>query len=309
MAAAVRTATAEASGSSESAGGLGRQPSSSSVEAARKAWRAAVEAEGKGCAPPASVLRRWLGKATALHHLRSAAPHASIAGRFDDLEGDLTSAVPRCLQFLADGLSGRDGEATRPQWCAEAAGAMEGALAERLREVVVTLAEAGCDWRWEVGEIDEAWVDRVFVIFGVSRTRMLHRGPVHIMSGFGNQFVVGHEQAEFDGRAGALQKLLDSDRVVVADVKVLAKQHSSLWCRSTCLTDAPESGGAHSPPGMGEMRAVEHVLRMEMALSQEHGQFSGNGNVLQASPWHIADWNWLCYGNHPALQRGDEAPW
>lgn len=286
----------------------GHVPSSpSSLEAARRVWRATVEGCAEHRAPPASTLYRWMGKMTALHYLRSAAPHVSTTGRFDDLEGDVACAAPHCLQFLSEGLSSKEGERG---WRPGEAAAVEAALGQRLQDMVETLTQARSTWWWEVTGIHQAWVERVFIIFGVSRTRTLHRGPIDIISGFGNQFVVGQEQAELYGRVGAAQKSLDSDMVVVADVIMQATQRSAMWCPDHDSAGALSSEDVDHEPNLGDHNVVEHILRLEMALSQEWGQFGpGTGQVLRAGPWQIADWNGLCRGNHPALQHGEEAPW
>mmetsp|Transcript_55506 Transcript_55506/g.154676 ORF Transcript_55506/g.154676 Transcript_55506/m.154676 type:complete len:397 (+) Transcript_55506:77-1267(+) len=295
-----------------------------SLEAACALWHACVEATDLAyrlSQRPRQVgtLSAWLGTKLALHHLRSVAADAEDFCRFDNLEADVANAAPQCLQFLADcfdtcsNAKAESAISLRPPY-------VEEMLGDRLRDALSKLQEAGCAWRWEVQDVTDARIERVFVIIGASRSGAQKR--TNILPAFGQQFVLTPAQTKIfldskeglRGRMDVLQQLLVSDAVVVADAVVTANQRSELSCPG--LPDngtrgAFNAAGSRAAPdgGLGRLQTLQHALRFEMALKQE-GQFGSDGvPALRASSWQIADWNMICRGNHPALPQDCQSPW
>merc|ERR1711862_672952 len=112
--------------------------------------------------------------------------------------------------------------------------------------------------------------DRLFLIYGVSRTRQLHGGLVDIIQGFGNQFVVDAAQAKWHGTMIAMQRSWDMDMVVVADIEMKATQQSSLQCPEDEPASSTQVKEADRGTSLGKearnRSVVKHVLRMEMTL-------------------------------------------
>merc|ERR1712166_1120627 len=107
------------------------------------------------------------------------------------------------------------------------------------------------------------------------------------------------------GRMSVLQELMFSDSVLVGDVALRTTQRSSLH-------HSPDHRGhTEQPPTeeLGSVQTVEHVLRLEMPLKQIRDHANDDVPLLRPSSWQIADWNWACSGNHPALPRDVPAPW
>merc|ERR1712113_1002656 len=173
---------------------------------------------------------------------------------------------------------------------------------------VTILHNNGKTWRWELGDVISTDVERVFVIFGSSRTGTTRRGPTDILYAFGQQFVFTRAQlskfvdtsAGLASRISVMQELVFADLVLVADVRVKVLQRG-------VLLDSSKADGSELPAE----REVEHVLRMESQFLAERGYHDGDDQVprKRCSPWQIADWNGICNGNHPALQAGYPSPW
>merc|ERR1719491_1761795 len=126
----------------------------------------------------------------------------------------------------------------------------------------------------------------------------------------GQQFVLKRDQGKrfldrsvgVRSRVSVLQELLFEDSVLVADVSLLTRQTSKLVC------PGGENADKARPDATPDV--VGHVLRMEMALERQRGVTDTSGfPILRPSSWMIVDWNWLCFGNHPALPRDVQAPW
>jgi hypothetical protein len=216
-----------------------------------------------------------------------------------------------CLRFLADEALSKD------NFTGKASSSLqehfiEETLSEQLCRMMTALRTAGCEWRWELGDIEEVAVRRLFVVVGGSRGGTRQRGPtgLGILGAFGQQFVLSEDQYTrfidkgMKGRMDVLQELLFSDSVLVGDVAIQVKQRCSLSC------DPKSTGaGVASTDEFACNRSVTHVLRLEMALNQIRNQGYDDIPHLRASSWQIADWNWLCVGNHPALPPGVPSPW
>jgi len=318
----VRSASSPDGGDTSAGGGStggddGREPApaaSSDAAAAARDWHVVVEGTRERPRRMASSWYSWLGKRIAIYHLRSVAPHANEEGRFDDLESDVERGAKQCMQFLADNLGGCGSNSVAASTGRLVAPNVETVLSERLVSMVDAFRSAGCSWHWELHGIADVRVERLFVIVGASRGGQVRRGPISILGAFGQQFVLSEKQAKafldrkggLMGRVTVLQELLFDDMVLVVDVTVKATQRSALQCPDGCLEAAPCSPGKpEEEPSIPQH--VEHMLRLEMALSPERN-YGSDEPVFRASSWQIADWNWVCGGNHPALPRGVEAP-
>lgn len=244
-----------------------------------------------------------MGKVMAIRYAKALT--SNYPGSFDTVDADLEAGAQHCLGFLASNVGG--GAETvqhSAQMSALQPPFVEERLGERLRDLLDRLCTAGYDWRWEVDE-DEmtARVDRVFMVSGVSRTGGLVSEPEIIMiPPLGQQHVMPFNRMTVfrDGRMSekleAYEELMMADMVLVADVTVKTSQRWGFR--------QPEEKSSSSFSLDSEK--VEHVLRLEMALPQVGGSDMPNKRV---SSWQLADWNWLCNGNHPALKKGKRAPW
>lgn len=309
-------------------------------------WTAAVEADRTAERVPSKLelvgpVQTWLGKKVALHHVRGLAPQGREEGRFEDLEGDVASAAPQCLRFVAAGLercrsTGSTSHLQQPY--------LHERLGDRLSSTVASLKAAGEEWRWEIESVGDVHVDRIFLIIGGSRTGSFRRGSPELPV-LGQHFVLTEGQRKrfldsgIRGRLDVLQELLFSEIVLVADASMTVKQRS--WLRSPGSTDERAGGGdstaaasaeplpsgakAEPPiaaaagtgdgtpelpppsPEKGELKEVRHVLRFEMSLTPERSFDEGPPN-MRASAWQIADWNWICLGNHPGLPPDVRSP-
>jgi len=292
-------ASSSEGGDDDEGGSEGPKPTP--LASAQCQWAVAVEGQMEYEAPRPASWYRWLSRKIALHHLRGA---VSEEGDFDTLETDVAAGAAHCLHFLADSFGGGK---VRVKKSSLQDPYMDDALGERLQEMVTALVDAGCDWNWEVLSVDEAQLERLFMIVGASRSGSLQKGKNDILGAMGQQFVLKREQSErFLDRSGGvrarvsvLQELLFEDSVLVADVSLRSMQKSKLTC------PGGETVEHHDHP-----EVVGHILRMEMALERQRGMTDSSGlPVLRPSSWTIVDWNWLCIGNHPALPPGYPAPW
>lgn len=268
----------------------------------RCVWSVAVEGQMEFEAPRPSSWYEWLSRKIALHHVRGTVSEEE--GDFNTLEADVADGAAHCLHFLADSFGGGK---SRVKKSSLQDPYMDDALGDRLQEMVAALIHTGSDWRWEVLNVDEAKLERLFMIVGASRSGSLAKGKNDILGAMGQQFVLKREQSErFLDRSGGvrtrvavLQELLFEDSVLVADVSLRTKQTSAVTC------PGGEVAASNDHP-----KVVGHVLRMEMSLERQRGVSDSSGfPVLRPSSWTIVDWNWLCMGNHPALPRGYAAPW
>lgn len=251
----------------------------------------------------------WLGKKIALQHVREAAPAARQEGLFDNVEGDVQEGAKFCLQFLAQTLGGGSaalGSGSLERISALGAPYLEARLGEQLKETVIGLRQHNYDWRWQLEDPHEASLQRLFVVFGASRTGARRRGSKEMVCMPGQQFVLTSDQMKrfknkdvgMMSRLNILQELLEDDMVFVADVAVKTRQRVAVW-----------RPGVDSDAELSEPRESEHVLRMEMTLSQDRSASEDNDASMRPSSWQLCDWNWVCLGNHPALEKGVAAPW
>lgn len=267
---------------------------------ARDTWRVVVQGKPEHSPPRVSSLRRWIGKKIALHHIRSV---LEDDGKLDDAEEELLRGAPLCLQFLAN--EALDRETFSPSTSSLQPPFIEEALGNRLRDMMAALRAAGHTWSWELLDIEEVSLQRLFVIVGGSRGGNL--GTTGIMGAFGQQFVLTEEQTRrfldkqggLQSRMGVLQELMLSNMVLIGDVSLRVSQRSQLGCDKHEATSSNDIQSA----------TVEHMLRLEMALNQVRNYDDGEMPALRPSSWHIADWNWACIGNHPSLPPGVPAPW
>lgn len=326
---------AEVPAGPQGAGRRGRRVEKRGPPPATAVWRAAVEGRDNGYfrrPPPApqtlrSMLYAWLVKKYAVRHAMSVAATAHEEGRFDDLDRDLVEAAPECLRFLARGLQLARECKTAAKTTMLRPPYLDSFLADRLEEMVNTLCAKNCSWRWDIDDISDVQVDRVFLIIGGLRTGPSPHGLTDILFAFGQQFVLSREQtkkflapeARLQARMAILQELMFSDFVFVADVSMTAKQRSVLACPRSVTQKGPPaeaaegtSCGAEAPEEREAQKGhelVEHRLRLEMQFLQER-QYSDDGlPIMRASAWQIVDWNGVCLGNHPALPRDRPAPW
>lgn len=313
---------AKGTSSGSGGGGNGEKPNGASnpngVSKDRWAdamWNAAVGCQGSRLfhmPMPADTsvqgaLKAWLWKKLAIRHVRSVAPVARAEGRFETLEADFAEAVPQCLRVLAEGLEAAAEGGPRNMTMLQPP-MVEMVLADQLEELVTTLRSNGRIWRWELGNALSTDLERVFIIFGSSRTGTTRRGPTDILYAFGQQFVFTRDQlnkfvdtnAGLGPRISVMQELVFADLILVADVRVKVVQRS-------LLEDAAKAEKSEIPPE----REVEHVLRMESQFTLERGFQEGDDQVpqMRCSPWQIADWNGICDGNHPSIPRGYPSPW
>lgn len=273
------------------------------LEFAKTTWAMGVQGKiaAKHRPPQPGLLKTWIGKKMVSRHLKLA---AAEHGDFDNIEENLMEGAPLCLRFLAD--DALDGD----KFTGNAASSLQGSLmdevfSERLCEMMTSLRSAGCTWSWKLEEIEDVSLRRMFIIVGASRGGTVHRGPTGILGAFGQQFVLTKDQTQrfldkssgMQGRMSVLQELLVSDSVLVGDVVLRARQRSYLHC---------DAGSNQQAAELGSRETVEHVLRLEMHLGQDRGD---ELPMLRPASWQIADWNWLCLGNHPALPPGVAAPW
>lgn len=329
-------AAGSTSGGDEHGKGNRQDGEGDTLEAACETWRDAVE--GAGSYRRSFPLRggrftslyAWIGKKVALHHVRGVAPEACEEGRFNNLEGDVAEGAQHCLQYLASSSLGAGGGGSKGSTAALGPPHIEEVLGERLQHMLALLKDAGCDWRWELSDIRQASVERIFLIIGAARSGTVRRGPTDILFTFGQQFVLTREQTQqfldresgLSGRMSVLQELLFANSILVADVALTATQSSTLRSPPGLGADAGSHGtddGSSSDCSprepkpttstSGEPHTVKHVLRLEMALSQERSYSSDGVPIMRASPWQIVDWNWICQGNHPSLPRGRPSPW
>lgn len=268
---------------------------------AKAVWTIGVKAQPKHRPPVPGPFKTWLGKKMVSRHLRLA---SADYGDFQDVEGDLADGAPLCLRYLTDDVL--DGEKFTGTPSSLQYNLMEDRLSECLGGMMSSLRDAGYNWKWTIEEIEKVEVQRMFMIVGASRTGTTHRGPTGILGAFGQQFVLAKEQTErflskesgVRGRMEVLQELLVSDSVLVGDVVLHVSQRSNLEC---------EAGACNNKRlHPGRKTSVQHVLRLEMALSHDRNE---DVPLVRPSSWQIADWNWLCRGNHPALPAGVSAPW
>mmetsp|Transcript_5731 Transcript_5731/g.21770 ORF Transcript_5731/g.21770 Transcript_5731/m.21770 type:complete len:472 (+) Transcript_5731:119-1534(+) len=344
------SSSSSSSGDNAGGGGGARGAARAKLRVAAM-WHAAVNGQSsRFFRPPprleASMLGSlmfWCWKQIAVRHVSGIAPEAREEGRFDDLEKDLAEAAPQCLRFLAEGLqvatSSPDGRRASAKMLQPPF--LEANLGEQLGEMVGSLLDEGRTWQWELLDVGHAEVERVFLIIGGSRGGTVKRGPTDILFAFGQQFVLTRDQtkqfmdkeAGLQGRMSVLQELILCDLVLVADVRLKARQRSHLLpgpATSSVEPDAEtgkeeeteaqeekeeapaskrseDAGGSASEHREAE---VEHVLRLEMQLKQERSYNDDGLPTVRASSWQIADWNGVCHGNHPALPRnGPPAPW
>lgn len=273
------------------------------LEFAKSTWAMGVQGKiaAKHRPPKPGPLKTWIGKKMVARHLKLA---AAEHGDFDNIEENLMEGAPLCLRFLAnDALHGD--KFTGKTASSLQSNLMDEVFSERLCEMMTSLRSAGCTWKWKLEEIEKVSLQRMFIIVGASRGGTVHRGPTGILGAFGQQFVLTKDQTQrfldkssgMQGRMSVLQELLVSDSVLVGDVVIRARQRSYLRSNADSDSQAPE---------LTNRETVEHVLRLEMHLSQDRGD---EMPMLRPGSWQIADWNWLCLGNHPALPPGIAAPW
>lgn len=241
-----------------------------------------------------------MSKFMALRYARALTPPED--NPFDSAEANLEAGAQHCLRFLASTIgNGAETVANSDRMSALRPPYVEQNLGDRLREMMEELCASGHDWRWELDDEMTASVERIFIISGGSRTRVpptdtkiLHITPL------GQQYVMGQERMHTFMTAGISEKLeifeelQMTDMVLVADVSVKAQQR---W--------AFREGGKSEEGLLLKSETVEHVLRLEMSMPQS----SEASPSKRVSSWQLADWNWLCGGNHPSLKKGKKAPW
>mmetsp|Transcript_26036 Transcript_26036/g.50974 ORF Transcript_26036/g.50974 Transcript_26036/m.50974 type:complete len:153 (+) Transcript_26036:769-1227(+) len=113
---------------------------------------------------------------------------------------------------------------------------VEEALAEHLRGMTLSLQSSGHSWLWQVDEVLDTRITKLFLIMAASRAGAIRRGPTDILCAFGQQFVLTREQTKrfidrtrgIQSRMEVLQELLHADLVLVADASLTVKQSSTL---------------------------------------------------------------------------------
>jgi len=311
--------SAQYSGGNSSSSSSSKKESGRRQPSASELWRATVEGADDlepdvGRRGVVSSLKTWLSTRFALHHCKSVAPSARAEGRFDNLRGQVAEGAGHCLHFLAESLHpGHDGK------CRMASPAfgrplVEEALAEQLRRMTLSLQGSGHSWHWQLENVLDAHIQRLFLIIAASRSGTVRRGPTDILCAFGQQFVLTRDQTKrFLDRSSGIQnrmevfkELLYSDLVLVADASLTVRQSSALITPSKQQPIAAAAAAAAAAP---QAQVTKHLLRLEMPLSQERNYDDDGVPLMQTGPWQIADWNWICFGNHPMLPRDHPAPW
>mmetsp|Transcript_59849 Transcript_59849/g.142574 ORF Transcript_59849/g.142574 Transcript_59849/m.142574 type:complete len:436 (-) Transcript_59849:83-1390(-) len=218
------------------------------------------------------------------------------------LEADLVEGAAECLRHLSRCLDGSSGQ---PSLASDslAGHGTEGGLANLLTDMVKTFCEAGVTWKWELQEVQEVRLDRIFLVCGACRKTLRER-PVNIIGMLGQQLVLTEEQTQrflkegVWARVEVFQDLLRMRSVLVADVSLKVKQ--------TAARQNPDGGSGSSAD---KPMRVSHLLRLEMPLIPDGNTDEGDFPIYRPTSWEIVDWNRVCMGNHPGLKLGTPAPW
>eukprot|EP00929_Paragymnodinium_shiwhaense_P048295 TRINITY_DN24433_c0_g1_i3.p1 TRINITY_DN24433_c0_g1~~TRINITY_DN24433_c0_g1_i3.p1 ORF type:complete len:256 (+),score=41.69 TRINITY_DN24433_c0_g1_i3:157-924(+) len=253
-------------------------------------------------------------------------PSARDDGSLDCLEDDVMEGGQQCLEFLMDGLTSARASPTSSIAALEPP-YVEDQLGDKLRRMLDDFKAAGCEWEWQIDDVCDVQLERMFCIIGGKRSSHVRRGTQNILAAFGQQFVLTKEQAEtflhksnLQGRVQVMQDLLFSDLLLVADVAVVVKQRQKLVCPGQPRPAEEKSDDApSSASGAGDdasrraddkdEQEVTHVLRLEMAFKQENTYHESGVPSMRPESWQVVDWNWICKGNHPNLPTEFSAPW
>merc|ERR1719507_1762899 len=98
--------------------------------------------------------------------------------------------------------------------------------------MTLSLQGSGHSWHWQLENVLDAHIQRLFLIIAASRSGAIRRGPTDILCAFGQQFVLTREQTKrfidrtrgIQSRMEVLQELLHADLVLVADASLTVKQ-------------------------------------------------------------------------------------
>jgi len=274
-------------------------------------WRQAVQADGVPDPSEGNGLfdsfMQWVFTKQAVRHCRYMAPGDDADGRFNDLTGDIETASPGILKFLQQSLTGARDAGKSAKGMLQTP-AVEEQLSTRLEEMVDGLQQEGRDWTWEIDEVVSATCDHLHMIIAHSRSRP--RGKADVLAIFRQHLVMQPEQSKRflndpNGKREVLMEMLVDDFIIVAVVRVLAKQRSTL---AAAQRDPGSEGNSEKPEEKDEQEAseagveeVEHILRLELPFTQDRVAIAQDEFNARAGEWQLVDWNNICDGNHPVI--------